>query len=124
MSIHPSPEPSHHAASELHLGRDWNTGAIRELIEQKTSAGRKPAFLLVGQHEADLLRGHLGSAFGPESVRSLKNLYYMGLEVIELDTPSFLRTAGMKRILGFRESRGRPPLRKDVNDASFWGFSL
>jgi len=123
MSIYPTPTPPRHGASELHMNRFWNTDAVRELIADKTSAGRKPAFLFLGKCEADLLREDLGAAFGPESVRSLRNLYYMGLEVIELETPSFLRTAGMKRVLGFREDKGRTPVWKDL-DSGFWSFTL
>ena len=85
MNTHATDEPSQRAVSELHLGRAWRPDAIRELVKQKTSAGRKPAFLFLGKHEAGLLREHLGTNFGPESVRSLRNLYYQGMEVIELD---------------------------------------
>ena len=124
MNTHDTDEPSQRAVSELHLGRAWRPDAIRELVKQKTSAGRKPAFLFLGKHEAGLLREHLGTNFGPESVRSLRNLYYQGMEVIELDTPSFLRTAGMKRILNFRSDRGRTPRWKDLSHHSFWSLAL
>ena len=102
----------------------WDTTRIRALIERKTKAGRKPAVLFVGRREADMLRAHLGAAFGPESVQSLKNLYYMGLEVIELDTWSFLRTAGLKRVEDFRDQRGRQPKWKDIRAGSLWSFEV
>lgn len=124
MSIHPASHSRRHAPSELHLGRDWRSDAIRELIDQKTSAGRKPAFLFLGKREAQLLRDHLGASFGPEAVHSLKSLYYMGLEVIEIDTPTFLRTAGMKRVQGFRADQGRSPRWRDVSKPGFWTLSL
>jgi hypothetical protein len=60
-------------------------------------------------HEAYLLRQHLGAAFGPENVQTLKNLYYMGLEVIEVETDYFLRTSGMKRVKNFAREAGRHP---------------
>ena len=107
-------------ASELKLGTEWDSARIHELIARKTGAGRIPAFLFLGEHEAVLLRQHLGSAFGPEAVRCLKNVYYMGLEVIELDTPSFFRTAGMKRVQDFRKRIGRKPGWQDVSDGSLW----
>ena len=124
MNTPPTPDSTGSSASELHLARFWNADAVRELIESKTSVGRKPAFLFLGKREADFLRDPLGANFGPESVRSLRNLYYMGLEVIELETPSYLRTAGMKRILGFRKNKGRSPLWKDLSNARFWRLIL
>lgn len=113
-------EPNFDVASELVLFHEWKTDALRDLIERKSTAGRTPAFLFVGRHEAYLLRKHLGAAFGNESVRSLKNLYYMGLEVIEVNTDHFLRTAGMKRVKQFRERAGRTPKWKDISNVSFW----
>lgn len=116
--------PSQGVPSELTLHSRWDTAGIRDLITKKTRAGRRPAFLFLGQHEAELLRSHLGAAFGPDSVRSLKNIYYMGLEVIELNTPSFFRTAGMKRVQGFRERVGRQPRWKDITGGSLWQFEV
>lgn len=107
-------------ASELDFQDQWDTAALRQLIDEKTQAGRKPAFLFLGKAEAALLREHLGAAFGPESVQSLKNLYYMGLEVIELKTQSFLRTAGMKRIRDFHARNGHHPKWKDITNGSVW----
>ena len=117
-----TPGPPVYVRSELVLGGTWDTVRLRALIARKTAAGRKPAFLFLGRREADLLRQHLGASFGPESVQSLKNLYYMGLEVIELDTWSFLRTAGMKRVQEFRDQRGHHPKWKDIADGSLWHF--
>jgi hypothetical protein len=102
----------------------WNTESLRALIIRKSAQGRKPAFLFVGQQEADLLRHHLGTAFGPESVHTLKNLYYMGLQVIELEAESFLRTAGMKRVRGLEEALNRTPTEKDLAASSFWQFAI
>ena len=106
--------------SEMIMANKWDTARIRSLIESKSAAGRKPAFLFLGRREADLLRTHLGAAFGLESVQTLKNLYYMGLEVIELDTWSFIRTAGLKRMQDFRDRRGRHPKWTDIKDGSLW----
>lgn len=110
--------------SEANLFDRWNTETIRALINRKTAQGKVPSFLFLGQKESQLLRHHLGTAFGPESVRSLKNLYYMGLEVIEVDTPSYLRTAGMKRVRGLEEALNRMPNHNDLEASSFWRFAL
>lgn len=119
------PEPAlAEVTSEVELDAFWDSAAIRDLITRKTRVGRQPAFLFLGKHEAGLLREHLGAAFGPEAVHCLKNTYYMGLEVIELDTPRFLRTAGMKRIQEFRERVGRKPKWMDVSSGSVWQFEF
>ena len=53
-------------SSELKMFDRWRTESVQALINRKTAGGRKPAFLFLGQHEADLLRNHLGTAFGAE----------------------------------------------------------
>lgn len=108
--------------SELHFSIVWDTSAIRDLIKKKSALGRTPAFLFLGHHEAMLLRVHLNTDFGPEAVRTLKNLYYMGLEIIEVDTDRFLRTAGSKRVKMFQDALGRRPKWKDLQYSSNWHF--
>lgn len=110
--------------SELELDNRWDTDALRRLINRKTAEGRRPAFLFLGAREADLLRQHLGAAFGPESVRTLKNLYYMGLEVIELEIDSYLRTAGIKRVEGLKEALNRNPGWEDLEASRFWRHAV
>ena len=110
--------------SELTFRHRWDSEQIRQLVEQKSSKGRKPSFLFLGRTEAGLLREHLGAAFGPESVRSLKNLYYMGMEVVETDAESYVRTAGAKRIEGLTEALNRKPGWRDVEASSFWFFAV
>jgi hypothetical protein len=92
------PEPDHSSIMEpeLTLGEQWDSHALAELIRGHSSHDTSPAFLFLGRHEASLLRQHLGSAFGEESVSTLNKLYYMGLEVIEIDMDRFLRVAGRK----------------------------
>ena len=68
--------------------------------------------------------GLLGAAFGPESVQTLKNLYYMGLEVIELEVDSYLRTAGMKRVEGLKEALNRSPRWEDLEASRFWRYAV
>ena len=112
------------ASSELKLVYHWQSEEIRRLIQRKTKSGRRPSYLFLGRHEADLLRDHLGAAFGPESVRTLKNLYYMGLQVVELDIESYLRTAGSKRVDALTEALNHRPSWKDLEASSFWSFLL
>ena len=112
------------ATSELKFETSWDAVALRDLIKKKSAAQRTPAFLFLGKHEAMLLRVHLNADFGPSAVRSLKNLYYMGLEVIELNTDSFLRTAGGKRVKAFQDSLGRRPKWKELQYSSSWQFSV
>jgi hypothetical protein len=110
--------------SEVRMFDRWNSEAIRALINRKTAQGKTPAFLFLGQKEAELLRHHLGTAFGSESVRCLRNLYYMGLEVIETEVASFIRTAGMKRVRGLEEALNRIPTPYDLEASSFWRDAL
>ena len=110
--------------SELQLDFAWDSQKVRDLIDRKSSEGRSPAFFFLGRHEAGLLRGHLAESFGEASVASFKNLYYMGLEVIELEMESFLRTAGMKRIKTFRDLNGRRLHKSDAMKESFWSFEI
>lgn len=110
--------------TELIFRDRWDSKAIRQLLERKTSKGRKPSFLFLGRAEAELLRQHLGSAFGPESVRSLKNLYYMGMEVVETDADSYVRTAGAKRVESLTEALDRQPGWRDIEASSFWFFAV
>jgi len=119
-NVAPKPEQELRIASELVLFHQWDEKGLRDLIKRKSTAGHTPAFLFLGRQEAFLLRNHLGNAFGNESVRSLKNLYYMGLEVIEVKTDHFLRTAGMKRVQEFRKKAGRTPKWKDIANGSVW----
>lgn len=114
------PAPPHLIGSELKFEDKWISSEIRDLINRKTIQDYKPNFLFLGDHEALLLRYHLGCAFGPENVCTLKNLYYMGLEVVELDVPQFLRTAGYKRIQPFIDKKGRIPEWKDIRKGNVW----
>lgn len=110
--------------SEIFLHRQWDATRVRDLIAKKSGLGRQPAFLFLGKKEAALLREHLGEAFGAESVASLKDLYYLNMEIIELETPTFFRTAGLKRMGNFLRRQGRAPRWKDIEHGSFWGLSF
>lgn len=74
-------EVPHH---ELVLGDHWDAFLIRDLVEVKSRVGDRPAYLLLGRHETELLRTHLAKSFGQESVSTLRDTYYLGMEVIVL----------------------------------------
>ncbi len=90
------PGPVSGLNTELALGERWDSHALAELIRSHSSHDTSPAFLFLGRHEAALLRQHLGAAFGEEAVETLNLLYYMGLEVVEIDIDRFVRVAGLK----------------------------
>jgi hypothetical protein len=110
--------------SELNLEDHWDSDAIGRLIKRKTVAGRKPSFLFLGRREAELLRDHLGNPSSHEWVRTLRQFNYMGLEVVELEIESYLRTAGTKRVEGLTEALNRRPGWKDLEASSFWNYAL
>ena len=93
-----TPDPQLDLPLDIVFGEIWNTSAVRKVIDRRCVEGRKPSHFFLGRKESALLRTHLGEAFGEENVTTLNALYYMGLRVIELDTPSFVRVAGQKFI--------------------------
>lgn len=106
---------------DIDFGNEWDTVALRELINERIAADRSPSWLFLGKHEALLLRAHLVGAFGFEQVQTLHRLYYMGLEVIELEAPRFCRVAGRKFIGKLKKADA--DLRKwRENDFSAWSF--
>jgi hypothetical protein len=81
---------------DLNLTDKWDTSALRALVDERCNAGRKPSHLFLGRKESDLLKEHLGEAFGSDSVSTFNDLYYMGMLVVELQTNSCVRVAGEK----------------------------
>lgn len=112
------------AEIDLHLDDVWDSAAVAELIRTNSSAGASPAYLFVGSHEAALLRAHLGAAFGEESVASLKLLYYMGLEVVEIDKDRLLRVAGRKVTRTLQDPISRRPAWRDRETDSLWSLRI
>ncbi len=110
--------------TELSIGETWDSAAVSALIRSKSTLGETPAFLFVGRHEARLLRDHLAAAFGPDSVTSLKDTYYMGLEVIEIDVDTYLRTAGRKVIRTLQDPIARRPAWRDRDSDTLWQLRL
>lgn len=110
--------------SELRIRGVWDSAAVAGLIRSKSSAGETPAFLFVGRHEGLLLRNHLAAAFGSDSVSTLKATYYMGLEVIEIEAETYLRTAGRKMLRTLQDPMARRPAWRDEASDSLWQFRL
>jgi hypothetical protein len=74
----------------------WDSLAVARLIAQNSGAGRCPAFLYLGRTETELLRGHLGEAYGEDAVSTLHETYYMGLKVVSVDAEQYISTGGSK----------------------------
>jgi hypothetical protein len=118
--------PTQPAAAEpaTPMNDAWNTAAVAEIIRGQSTPGESPAFLFVGRHEARLLRDHLGAAFGAEAVASLKDLYYMGLEVIEVDMENCLRPAGRKVVRTLQDPMSRRPAWRDRDTDALWHLRI
>ncbi|MFD2255998.1 hypothetical protein ACFSSA_04860 [Luteolibacter algae] len=82
--------------SEHKFGNTWDTVAVARIIREKSTEGKSPAFLYLGREEAELLRTHLGQAFGEEAVSTLHETYYMGLKVVTVDAERYICTGGSK----------------------------
>ena len=89
-------ESSNPLPKDLQLIDSWDTSALRALVDERCQKGRKPSHLFLGRNECDLLKKHLGEAFGSDSVSTFNDLYYMGMLVVELQTESCVRVAGEK----------------------------
>lgn len=74
----------------------WDSLAVARLITMNSNAGRSPAFLYLGRTETELLRTHLGEAYGEEVVSTLHETYYMGLKVVSVDAEHYICTGGSK----------------------------
>lgn len=110
--------------SEADIGDSWNSEAISGLIRSKSDLGETPAFLFLGRKEASLLRGHLAEAFGEEAVATLKDTYYKGLEVVEIDCDSFVFAGGRKTSRTLQDPIARRPAWRDRETAALWQFRL
>lgn len=110
--------------SELYMTDKWDTNAVSELIRSKSDNGETPAFLFLGRHEASLLQAHLGAAFGPESVVTLRDTYYMGLEVIQIDCEAFVCTGGRKTVRTLQDPISRRPEWRDRDTEGLWQFRI
>lgn len=111
-------------AAELELDGTWNTEAVSTLIRSKCEYGETPAFLFLGRKEASLLRNHLAKAFGAESVSTLRDTYYMGLEVVEIEVDSFVFTGGRKVVRTLQDPISRRPAWRDRETEAMWQLRI
>lgn len=81
------------------FGDHWDVSAVAHIIRNKSESGKSPAFLYLGAKEAGLLRKHLASAFGDESITTFHDSYYMGLRIVIVDTQQHISTGGCKKTL-------------------------
>lgn len=109
---------------ELTMHDTWNARAVSQLIRSKCRFGETPAFLFVGRKEAALLREHLAEVFGAEAVTTLHQTYYMGLEVVEIGSESFLFTAGRKVVRTLQDPIARRPEWRDRETEAMWQFRI
>ena len=110
--------------SELSLEDVWDGEAVSELIRSKSENGATPAFLFLGRKEAALLKEHLAKSFGEESVVTLHDTYYKGLDVITIDCASFLSTGGRKAIRTLQDPMARRPAWRDRETEALWQFRI
>ena len=83
-------------ASEEAATPAWDPVAVRDLIRQAELEGRHPSRLLLGQKESNAYHNHLATEFGEEALDTVRDNYYLGLEVVELDVPTKLEAVGDK----------------------------
>ena len=122
-SVAAVPQVPKNVPMDIDFGYEWDSEALRELIDERIAEGRSPSWLFLGRHESLLLRAHLAGAFGFEEVQSLHRVYYMGLEIIELEAPRFCRLAGRKFMSKLETANA--DLRKwKEDDFSRWQFQF
>ena len=95
----------------------FNPIAIRDLIREAASEGRHPAHLVLGHAEADAYRTFLQEEYGQAAPKDLKDSYFLGLHIVEADTPSKLALSGEKSHDAW-DSR-LSPLWKEENDSGY-----
>ncbi len=110
--------------TELTMSDSWDVDAIANLVRSKSDHGETPAFLFLGRKEALLLQEHLAGVFGPESVTTLNDTYYMGLDVIVIDCDSFVFTGGRKTVRTLQDPISRRPDWRDRETDGLWQFRL
>jgi len=117
--------PDHESIpSALSFEESWDSEAVSALIRSRCGDGESPAYLLLGKKEAGLLRNHLAQAFGEDAVTTLKGTYYMGLEVVEMNSESFVATNGRKTIRTLQDPLSRRPAWRDRDTDGLWYFRM
>lgn len=109
---------------ELVLEDTWDLDEVSAVIRSKSDHEATPAFLFLGKKEAGLLREHLAEVFGTDAVSTLKDTYFMGREVIEIECESFFLTGGRKTIRTLQDPISRRPAWMDRGTDARWQFRL
>lgn len=103
----------------------WDAQEVATLIRSKSDESETPAFLFLGRKEVLLLQDHLAEVFGPESVTTLNDTYYLGLEVIGMDCDSLVYTGGHKIVRkALQDPISRRPAWRDRETDAKWQFRL
>jgi hypothetical protein len=109
---------------ELAMTDSWDADAVSNLVRSKSDHGETPAFLFLGRKEALLLQDHLAGVFGAESVTTLNDTYYMGLDVVVIDCDSFVFAGGRKMIRTLQDPIARRPQWRDRETEGLWQFRI
>jgi len=109
---------------ELTMAGTWDADAVSSLVRSKSDHGETPAFLFLGRSEARLLQDHLAEVFGAESVTTLNDTYYMGLDVVAIDCDSFVFAGGRKAIRTLQDPISRRPEWRDRETEGLWQFRI
>ena len=109
---------------DLAMADIWDARAVSDLIRSKSDHGETPAFLFLGRKEALLLQQHLAEVFGAESVTTLNDTYYMGLDVVVIDCDSFIFAGGRKTARTLQDPIARRPAWRDRATDGLWQFRL
>ncbi|MGJ8633500.1 MAG: hypothetical protein ACSHX7_06230 [Luteolibacter sp.] len=109
---------------ELTMSETWDAEGIAGLIRERSDNGESPAFLFLGKLEASLLQSYLAEVFGAESVTTLHDTYYMGLDVVVIDCESFVLTGGRKKVRTLQDPISRRAAWRDRETEGLWQFRL
>jgi len=125
LRSHPTPlSELTNATSELNMEEIWDTAAISDLIRSKCDHDETPAFLFLGKKEAALLTQHLANVFGEDSVVTLHDTYYMGLDVVVIEAESYIATGGRKSVRTLQDPISRRPAWRDRDTEAGWQFRV
>ena len=109
---------------ELTMSDHWDAEAVSRLVRSKSDHGETPAFLFLGRKEARLLQQYLADVFGAESVTTLKDTYYMGLDVVVVDCESFIFAGGRKAIRTLQDPISRRPAWRERESEARWQLRM
>ena len=125
IKIHNTPLPDVATViPDLTLSDTWDVQAVSELIRSKSDEGNSPAFLFLGRKEALMLQEHLAGVFGAESVVTLNDTYYMGLDVVVIDCDCFLYAGGRKAIRTLQDPISRRAAWRNRETDTLWQFRM